>query len=48
MCINLSLFLFLSISGRSNECSPGNSDLHVCFIYFTHSVAVSWDFLSVN
>ena len=38
----------LSISGRGNECSPGNSDLDVCFIYFTHSVAVSWDFLSDN
>ena len=36
--------LFCLFQGRGNECSPGNSDLDVFFIYFTHSVAVSWEF----
>ena len=44
MCIKLWVFFFCLFQGRGNECSPGNSDLDVFFIYFTHSVAVSWEF----
>ena len=37
MCINLWLFLFLSISGKGNACSPRNSDLDVFHLFYTFS-----------
>ena len=36
ICIKLWLF-FLSISRRSNECSPGNSNLDVFVLFYTFS-----------
>ena len=44
MCINLSLLLFFSLfQGEAMSAALGIVTW-MCFIYFTHSVAVSWDF----